>query len=368
MSKDYYKILGIDRTASDEEIKRTYRKLAMRFHPDRNHGDKEAERNFKEASEAYAVLSDSSKRAQYDRFGHVEGMPDFDFESIFSGAGGFGDIFGDIFSDFFGGSRSSTRRIRRGNDLQYNLELSFKEATFGVKHHIEIPRKDECPRCEGLGAQSAADIQVCPICQGSGQQRMQQGFFAVATTCSQCGGKGKIIAIPCKQCKGYGVTKQNRRIQISIPPGIHDGTRLRLKGEGEAGEQKGPHGDLYLRVRVLSHPIFERGDENDIVCHMPLDFISATLGGVIIVPTLDSKVSLKIPPGTESGKTFRIRGHGISSDHSKGDLYVRFTIVVPSRMSKKQKQILEEFQSLQEKDSSAHYPAQKDFEQKLAKI
>ena len=366
MSKDYYQTLGVERGASGDEIKRAYRKVAMRWHPDRNAGDKEAEVKFKEASEAYAVLSNASKRTQYDRFGRVEGMQDFDFESVFSGmGGGFGDVFGDIFSEFFGGGRTGGRRVRRGRDLEYDLELDFKEAAFGAAPHILIPRRDECSTCGGLGARSARDIQVCGTCQGSGQQRVQQGFFAVATTCNRCGGKGKIIHTACSKCKGQGIFQQNHRLQVNIPSGVQDGAQLRLSGEGEAGENQAPHGDLYLRIHIRPHAIFERND-NNLLCEMPLDFITATLGGEVTVPTLDGKVSLSIPSGTESGKVFRIRGHGIPKlgTKSRGDLYVHVSISVPSRMSKKQRALLEEFKQLQHQEHTAQYPSQEAFERK----
>lgn len=368
-SKDYYGTLGVSRDADDEAMKKAYRKLALKYHPDRNPDDKEAERKFKEASEAYAVLSDQQKRAQYDQFGHVEGMGEgmggFDFGTF----GGFGDIFGDIFSDFFGGtSRAGGRRgVQRGADLQYNMEISFDQAAFGHTTEVDIPMLSTCDQCGGIGAKSSRDVEVCPVCQGTGQQRMQQGFFTVATTCTRCRGSGKFIRSPCPKCHGAGRVREHRKLRVNVPAGVDTGARLKLSGEGEDGVGGGRSGDLYISIAVKPHPYFHR-EGTDLYCEVPISFVDAALGTVILVPTLEGKVELKIPSGTQSGRTFRMRGKGIASlrGSSRGEQFVRVIVEIPTDITGPQRELLQKFASLEaEADRRAHYPLMDKFTQRI---
>ena len=367
--RDYYEVLGVPRTASEDDLKKAYRKVALMYHPDRNPGDDTAEQKFKEASEAYSVLSDKVKRAQYDQFGHVpEGMGAGAAGS--SGFGGFGDIFGDIFSDFFGaGSRTRTRQGERGSDLQYNLEISFEQAAFGHSTEINIPRMEECDRCGGTGARSSKDIDVCPICQGSGQQRIQQGFFSVSTTCNRCRGMGRIVHAPCDKCQGQGRIRQYRKLKVTIPQGIDSGSRLKLNGEGEAGRNGGPRGDLYIGVAVRPHPFFLR-EEYDVHCEVPISIVQAALGAEIVVPTLDGKVELKIPPGTQSGRHFRLRGKGVPHirGSGRGDQYVAAVVETPTNLTSRQRELLKEFSKEDKKataDKNKNYPIMQKFLDKI---
>ena len=366
-SKDYYETLGVDRNADEEAIKKAYRKQALKYHPDRNPGDKDAEQSFREASEAYAVLSDKQKRAQYDQFGHVEGdggMGGFDFSNF--NQGGFGDIFGDIFSELFGqragpgggGGRSAGRSgATRGSDLQYNMEINFEEAAFGHTTEVNIPRLETCGQCGGIGAKSSKDVEVCPTCNGSGQQRMQQGFFSVATTCTRCRGQGRIVRTPCPQCTGSGRTRNTHKLRINIPAGVDSGARLKLNGEGEHGTGGGPAGDLYIAITVRPHGFFHRQDD-DIYCEVPISFVDAALGTSMKVPTLEGKVDLKIPEGTQNHRTFRLRGKGISHlrGSGRGDQFVRVQVEIPSKLSKRQKELLQEFAGLDDKKTKDTYP------------
>jgi molecular chaperone DnaJ len=340
--RDYYEILEVSRTASDPEIKSSYRKLALKFHPDRNPGDKTAEEKFKEAAEAYAILSDSDKRARYDRFGHagVGGSAQgFDpsqfsgFEDIF---GGLGDIFG-----FGGGGRRGGPQ--RGADLRYDLEIKFEQAAKGVETNIQIPRQETCETCKGNGAAPGTEPATCPQCRGAGQMRFQQGFFTVARTCSQCRGAGKIITKPCPDCKGAGAIEQQRKLTVKIPAGIATGQRLRLTGEGEAGTLGGPPGDLYVVIYVRDHAFFQR-DGNDLHCTVPLPFTTLALGSEIKVQGIDEEETVKIPEGTQPGTTFRLRGKGMPdvSGRGKGDIMVTVQGVTPKRLSKEQKKLLEQ--------------------------
>lgn len=367
--RDYYEVLGVPRTASEDDLKKAYRKVALMYHPDRNPDDDTAETKFKEASEAYSILSDKVKRAQYDQFGHVP-------ESMggggagFSGFGGFGDIFGDIFSDFFGaGTRSRTRQGERGSDLQYNLEITFEQAAFGHSTEINIPRMEECDRCGGTGARSSKDIDVCPICQGSGQQRIQQGFFSVSTTCNRCRGMGRIVRAPCDKCQGQGRVRQYRKLKVTIPQGIDSGSRLKLNGEGEAGRNGGPRGDLYIGVAVRPHPFFLR-EEYDVHCEVPISIVQAALGAEIVVPTLDGKVELKIPPGTQSGRHFRLRGKGVPHirGSGRGDQYVAAVVETPTNLTGRQRELLKEFSKEDQKvaaGKSENYPIMQKFLDKI---
>ena len=343
MSKrDYYEILDVSRTATDQEIKSSYRKLALKFHPDRNQGDKKAEDKFKEAAEAYAVLSDPDKRASYDRFGHagVRGAGQgFDpsqftgFEDIFSGLG---DIFG-----FGGGSRRSGPQ--RGADLRYDLEIKFEQAANGTETTIQIPRRETCETCRGNGAAAGSSPATCPQCRGTGQLRYQQGFFTVARTCGQCRGAGKVISKPCAACRGEGSIEKMRKLTVKIPSGIATGQRMRLTGEGEAGAHGGPPGDLYVIIFVREHEFFQR-DGNNLHVTLPLAFTTLALGSDIKVPALDGEETLKIPEGTQTGTTFRLRGKGMPdvSGRGRGDLMVTVQAVTPKKLTRDQRKLLEE--------------------------
>lgn len=374
-SRDYYETLGVSRGADGENIKKAYRKLALKYHPDRNPGDKQAEQKFKDASEAYAVLSDKSKRAQYDQFGHVEGMGQeggFDFGGAAGGFGGFGDVFGDIFSDLFGGQgrgASQGPRVRRGNDLQYNMEIAFDQAAFGFSTEITIPRHETCGTCGGIGARSSKDVETCTVCHGTGQQRIQQGFFSVATTCGRCQGMGRVIKEFCQTCKGDGRERRHHRLKVTIPAGVDTGARLKLSGEGEGGTNGGPSGDLYIGVSVQPHPFFYR-EEDDIYCEMPISVVKATLGTEITVPTLDGKVELKIPAGTQSGRQFRLKSKGVPHVRGggRGNQYVRVVVEIPTNLSKRQRELLDEFGTLEQENTGKgddNYPRISSFLEKF---
>jgi molecular chaperone DnaJ len=345
--RDYYEILGVSRTASDQEIKSAYRKLALQHHPDRNPGNKSAEEKFKEAAEAYAVLADADKRARYDRFGHaaVSGAsgPQMDptifadFQDIF---GGLGDVFG--FGDIFGGGR---RRggPQRGADLRYDLEITFEQSARGADTAIQIPRQETCDTCKGSGAAAGSSPSSCPQCRGTGQLRYQQGFFTVARTCGQCHGSGRVITSPCATCRGAGAVERTRKLTVKIPPGIATGQRLRLSGEGEAGARGGPPGDLYVVIIVGEHAFFQR-DGNDLHCELPINFPMLALGGDTAVPGIDGPERLKIPEGTATGTTFRLRGKGMPdvSGRGHGDLLVTVKAITPKKLTRDQKKLLEQ--------------------------
>ncbi|MBI5183882.1 MAG: molecular chaperone DnaJ, partial [Nitrospinae bacterium] len=344
MSKhDYYDILGINRNAGDVEIKKAYRRLALKYHPDRNKGDKDAEEKFKEASEAYEVLSDPQKRVQYDQFGHSMGSGFGGFSD--SGFGGFSDIFDDLFSDFFGGTSTKRRTYaERGADLRYNLEISFEDAALGVETRIRVPRMEGCPSCYGSGSKRGTDPIACPTCGGSGQVRFQQGFFTISRTCNQCGGKGRVVRERCSECAGRGKVRRERTISVKIPPGVEEGIRLKMSGEGESGTYEGTPGDLYVFISVREHPIFKRKG-NDIICEVPISFTQSALGAEIEVPILGGKTTLNIPPGTQTGREFRLKGKGIADLHGSGigDEVVNVIIETPTRLNPKQRELLEEF-------------------------
>jgi molecular chaperone DnaJ len=346
--RDYYEVLGVSRTASDQEIKSAYRKLALKYHPDRNPGDKVAEENFKESAEAYAVLADTDKRHMYDRFGHagLGGAATGGFDpTVFTGfediLGGLGDIFG--IGDMFGGQR---RRggPQRGADLRYDLEISFDESARGVETTIQIPRQETCETCNGSGAAPGSKPTTCPQCHGRGQLRYQQGFFTVARTCGQCRGTGSIISSPCTTCRGTGRVQQTRKLTVKIPAGIASGQRLRLSAEGEAGAGGGPAGDLYVVVHVQEHAFFHR-DGNDLFCEIPLNYTTLALGGEITIPNLEGEQTLKIPEGTQTGATFRLRGKGmpdVVAGRGRGDLLVTVKVVTPRKLTKDQRKVLEQ--------------------------
>ena len=372
MSKrDYYETLGVSKSASKDELKKAYRKLAQKYHPDKNPGDHKAEEQFKEVSEAYEVLSNAEQKAQYDRFGHA-GANMGGGANPFEGAGGFGDIFGDVFSEFFGGNggggsrRGGTSRGERGSDLSYNMELSFEQAAFGYSTELVIPRLEECGQCGGTGAKSSKDVEVCSVCAGSGTQRIQQGFFSVATSCSNCRGTGKIIRTPCATCHGRGRVNARKKLKVSIPAGVDTGARVKLTGEGEAGVGGGPRGDLYLLIRVLDHSIFER-EGYDIYCQVPISITQAALGSDIEVPTLDGRAKLTIQPGTQNQQIFRLRSKGIQKlqRSDRGDLYVRIVVEVPTNLNKDQKKLLEQFAAISGEDTT---PMKKSFMDKLKDI
>lgn len=363
--KDYYELLGVQRSASEDDIKKAYRKMALQYHPDRNPGDKQAEEKFKEVSEAYQILSDAQKRAQYDQFGHAA----FGDNGPFGGAGadftsGFEDVFGDIFGEFFGGG--GRRSARRGEDLRYNLSLSFEEAVGGVEKKIKIPRHGACESCQGSGAKPGSSPQTCPNCKGRGQVSFQQGFFSVSRTCNQCQGQGTIIKDPCGSCGGAGRVRSMHTLSVKIPAGVDNGSRLKLRGEGENGPTRGTAGDLYVVIQVQPHPIFVR-DNLDIICDVPISFVQAALGAEIDVPTLDGKVKMKIPPGTQSGKVFRMKGRGIKDvqGYHQGDQHVRVTVETPTHLSGRQKELLHEFAALGGEDVN---PMAKGFFDKMKEL
>ena len=357
MSKrDYYEVLGVARTASEQEIKSAYRKLALTYHPDRNPGDRAAEEKFKEAAEAYSVLADGDKRHMYDRFGHagLGGAATSGFDpTVFTGfediLGGLGDIFG--FSDVFGGGGRRRGGPRRGADLRYDLEISFVESARDVETSIQIPRQEACETCGGTGAAEGTKPTTCPQCHGRGQLQYQQGFFTVARTCGQCRGAGQIVAKPCATCRGAGRIQKERKLTVRIPAGIATGQRLRISGEGEAGSGGGPRGDLYVVIQVQEHPFFQR-DGNDLHCEVPLNFTTLALGGDVEVPTLDGHDTFTVPTGTQTGTTFRIRSKGMPdvSGRGRGDLLVTFRVTTPKKLSKEQRKLLEQLDATLPRD------------------
>jgi molecular chaperone DnaJ len=344
--RDFYETLGVERTASDEDLKKAYRKLARQFHPDLQTGEqqkKHAEEKFKEINEAYEHLSDQEKRKRYDMFGHAGGQAGAGFEGFDFGRSGFGDVFNDIFEDFFGGQRGGTRG-ERGNDLQYNLEITFEESVYGKEAKLKIPRWESCSDCKGTGAKSASSVKTCPSCKGAGQIRLQQGFFSVSRPCGQCEGSGRIITEPCPGCQGRQRVYRERTIAVHIPAGIETGMRLRLSNEGEHGVNGGPAGDLYVAITVKSHPVFQRKG-NDIICDVPINFVTAVLGGKIEVPTLKGTTVMKVPPGTQPDKVLRLKGLGIPSlkNDATGDQLFTIKVHIPTKLTAKQRELLMEF-------------------------
>ena len=358
--RDYYEILNVSRNASDAEIKKAYRSLAMKYHPDRNANDKSAEEKFKEGKEAYDVLSDSQKRAAYDQFGHagIDGMGAGPGGPGGPGAGNFSDIFDNIFSDFFGGGRGpGGSRAQRGSDLRYNLELTLEEAVAGKTVDLKIPSLVECDVCDGTGAKRGTKPKTCSTCQGAGQVRVSQGFFSVTQTCPTCQGRGTVIEHHCPACHGQGRREKTRTLQVKIPPGVDEGDRVRLSHEGEAGVDGGGPGDLYVQVSIKEHAIFTR-KENDLYCEMPISIAVAALGGEIEVPTLGGAVKLKIPKETQSDKMFRLRGKGVKGVRSQvsGDLMCRVVVETPVNLTKKQIELLRQFDETMDDDKRRHSP------------
>ena len=363
--RDYYKVLELARDASEADIKKAYRRLAMKLHPDRNPGDKNAEEQFKEAKEAYEVLSDTQKRALYDQHGH-EGL------EAQRGAGGghggnpgeaFGDIFGDVFGDIFGGSRRGGRaQVFRGADLRYELELDLHQAVFGASVEIDVPRLAECETCHGSGAAKGSKPVDCDTCHGSGSVRVSQGFFQLQQTCPRCRGTGKIVRNPCETCHGQGRVRRTKKLSVKIPAGVDNGDRIRLSGEGEAGRNGGPPGDLYVEVNVRPHEIFEREGEH-LSCEVPVSFVTAALGGTVVVPTLEGQVSLKIPPETQSGRIFRLRDKGVKPVRggSRGDLFCKVMVETPVNLSGEQKDLLRRFEESLKTDHRRHAPREEGF-------
>ena len=353
--RDYYDVLGVSKTASADEMKKAYRRLAMKYHPDRNKDDADSEDKFKEAKEAWEVLSDSEKRAAYDRFGHA-GVNASAGSGGF-GAEGFGDIFGDVFGDIFGAGRRRGSQVFRGADLAYELRLDLEKAVAGDNVTIDVPTQVSCGICGGSGAKKATQPTDCRTCGGTGQVRMQQGFFSIQQACPACKGSGKVIADPCGSCHGAGRVRKTNTLSVKVPAGVDDGDRIRLSGKGEAGRNGGPSGDLYVEIRVNPHKLFER-DGAELACEVPLSFATATLGGDVELPTLDGHVSLKIPAGTQSGKTFRLRGKGVITvrDPRKGDLFARVLVETPVNLTAEQKSVLERFDQSLRAGGDKHNP------------
>ena len=359
MPEDYYKTLDLGRDASEAELKKAYRRKAMKYHPDRNPDDTSAEAQFKEVKEAYEVLSDPQKRQAYDQFGHAGVNPGGGGGG--AGSGDFGDVFGDIFGDIFGGARGGAGRGRRsrvfrGADLRYELDLELEEAVFGTKVEIDIPSLTTCETCDGNGAEPGSKPVTCDTCGGSGQVRMQQGFFSLQQTCPRCRGQGEMIGSPCGKCRGQGRVEQTRTLAVTVPAGVDTGDRIRLPGEGEAGRNGGPSGDLYVEVRLKGHPIFER-DGADLSCEIPVSFVTCALGGSVEVPTLNGAVSLKIPVGTQSGRTFRLRGKGVKPVRggAVGDLYCQVTVETPVNLTSTQKDLLRKFEDTLDTDKTGRH-------------
>ncbi len=344
--RDYYEVLGVQRNATEAEIKKAFKKLAMKYHPDRNPDNKEAEDKFKEAKEAYDVLSDGKKRAAYDQFGHAGVQGGMGGGPGAGGGASFSDVFGDVFGDIFGGGGRGGQRVYQGADLRYNLELNLEEAVAGTSVKIRVPTLVACQECNGSGAKKGTTPTTCPTCHGQGQVRMQQGFFSLQQTCPRCHGNGRIITDPCNTCHGEGRVQKQKTLSVKVPAGVDNGDRIRLSGEGEAGENGGPPGDLYVQIAVREHPIFKR-DGSDLFCEVPVSFATAALGGELEVPTLDGKVKLKVPSESQSGKLFRLRGKGVKSVRGShvGDLLCKITVETPINLSVRQKELLQEFEN-----------------------
>ncbi len=362
MSKrDYYKVLDVPKTATEADVKKAYRRLAMKYHPDRNPGDEEAEERFKEAKEAYEVLTDAHKRAAYDQYGHA-GLEAAAGARGRGPADAFSDIFGDVFGDIFGSARRGQAQVFRGADLRYELELDLHEAVFGHSVEIQVPKLVECETCHGTGAAKGSTPQTCDACGGTGQVRISQGFFQLQQTCPKCRGTGSLIRNPCDTCFGQGRVRRTRKLSVKIPAGVDTGDRIRLSGEGEAGRNGGPSGDLYVEVHVRDHAIFERDGEH-LSCEVPVSFATAALGGTVEVPTLDGNVALKIPAETQSGRVFRLRDKGVKPVRggSRGDLFCRVVVETPVHLSGEQRELIRKLEESLKENHTRHSPREKGF-------
>jgi molecular chaperone DnaJ len=365
--RDYYEVLGVNRDASEEDIKKAYRKLAMKFHPDRNPDSKESEEKFKEAKEAYEILTEPDKRRAYDAYGHAGVNPQMGGMGEGPGFGGFAEAFGDIFSDIFGGGQGRGRStVFRGADLRYNLEVTLEQAARGTETKIRIPTMEACETCKGSGAKPGTQPKTCETCHGQGTVRLSQGFFSIQQTCPTCHGSGKVIAEPCATCRGAGRIKKHKTLSVKIPAGVDEGDRIRLSGEGESGVNGGPPGDLYVVIHLSEHGVFQR-DGDDLHCEMPISFSQAALGGEIEIPTLDGSAKVKVPPETQSGQVFRLRGKGIKGVRSTypGDLLCEVVVETPVRLTDRQKDLLKELEEINKRDGSRHNPRAKSFMDKV---
>jgi molecular chaperone DnaJ len=368
--RDFYEILGVSKDASDDDLKKAYRKLAMKYHPDRNPDNKEAEEKFKEAKEAYEILGDAEKRRAYDTFGHAgvnpqgggRGGPGFEGFS-----GGFAEAFGDIFGEIFGQQRGGRSQVFRGSDLRYNLEITLEQAARGTETKIRIPTMEECDTCHGTGAKPGTGTKTCQTCGGHGQVRFSQGGpFSIQQTCPTCHGSGKVVTDPCGTCRGVGKVKNHKTLSVKIPAGVDDGDRIRLSGEGEPGQNGGPAGDLFVVVQLKAHDVFQRDGDN-LICEMPISFTMAALGGELEIPTLDGKAAIKIPGETQTGQLFRLRGKGIKGIRSAapGDLLCQVVIETPVKLSERQRDLLRELEDINRKDGDKHSPRAKSFMDKM---
>jgi molecular chaperone DnaJ len=360
--RDYYEVLGVNKDASEDDLKKAYRRLAMKWHPDRNPENPKAEEHFKEAKEAYETLADAGKRAAYDQFGHAGVNPQ-------AGGGpgaGFGDIFSDIFSDIFGGGRAGRSTVFRGADLRYNLELQLEQAAHGFETKIRIPAAAVCETCKGSGARPGTQPATCPSCRGAGQVRVSQGPFSIAQTCPRCHGSGSVIPNPCAPCSGTGRVKLHKTLAVKIPAGVDEGDRVRLSGEGEPGVNGGPPGDLYVQVHIKPHAVFQR-DHDDLHCEMPISITTAALGGEISIPTLDGSAKIRVPAETQTGKTFRLKAKGIKGVRSQmpGDLFCHVVVETPVSLTERQRQLLREFDAISAEDAARHNPRAKGWFDKM---
>jgi molecular chaperone DnaJ len=364
--RDYYEVLGVNRDASEEDIKKAYRKLAMKYHPDRNPDSKESEEKFKEAKEAYEVLSEADKRRAYDAYGHAGVNPQMGGMGGDAGFGGFAEAFGDIFGDIFGGGGRGRSNVYRGADLRYNLEITLEQAARGTETKIRIPAMEECDTCHGSGAKPGTHPKTCPTCAGQGAVRMSQGFFSIQQACPTCHGSGKQITDPCRACGGAGRVKRHKTLAVKIPAGIDEGDRIRLGGEGEAGVNGGPPGDLYVVIHLREHAVFQR-DGNDLHCQMPVSFAVAALGGDIEIPTLEGQAKVKIAAETQTGQVLRLRGKGIKGVRSSypGDLLCEIVVETPVKLTERQKELLREFEELSLANGERHNPRAKSFMDKV---